>query len=628
MFSLNKNYFDIIVVGGGHSGVEASYIASKMKKKTLLITYNINKIGEMSCNPSIGGIGKSNIVKEIDAMGGLIGKITDFSAIQYKTLNSSKGEAVRATRVQVDKYIYKKNIFTELKKLKYLTIYQEEVIKLIIKNKCVKGIKTYKKKKIYSNTVILCTGTFLNSKIFIGLKYFKGGRIFDHSSEYLINSLSKYNFRYKYFKTGTPPRIERKTINFNLINKIPNDKNTNCFSYFNNIRKKKNKLNKIKCYLTYTNKVTHDIIKKNLNKSALYKGLIIGKGPRYCPSIEDKVVNFTDKKKHRIFLEPENIDKKVIYPNGISMSLPFKIQKKVIHSIKGLENSKILIPGYAVEYLFFNPKDLKKTLESKIIKNLFLAGQINGTTGYEEAAAQGLIAGINASLKNNGKKFIPKRSDSYIGVLIDDLCNKGVDEPYRIFTSRSEYRLFLREDNADYRLTPIAYKLGLISKKKWYYFKKKMNYIKNNYFFFKKKYISIKYLSKNIQLKLKKKKIKKINLSNLIIKNYIKYKKIKKIFKKYNKNINLKYIKETKIILKYQGYIKKQKIELFKFDKYKNIYLFNFKNWEKIPGLSNEVIEKLNKYKPKYLNQAYEISGITPTSIINIIIYLKKKKII
>ncbi len=623
---INNTFFDTIIVGGGHSGVEASYISSKMKKKTLLITFNKDKIGEMSCNPAIGGIGKSNLVKEIDAIGGLMAKITDNSAIQYKILNSSKGEAVRATRVQVDKYIYKQNTIYELKKQKkYLTILQEEVVELIIKKMCVKGVITSKKNKIFSNTVILSTGTFLNSKIFIGLNYQKGGRIFDHSSEDLVDFLSKYPFKFKYFKTGTPPRIKAETINFKLLKKISGDKEVKKFSFFNSVRKKKYELPQIKCHLTYTNEKTHKIIKNNFYKSPLYnKKYIISKGPRYCPSIEDKINNFPNKKKHRIFLEPENIDKKIIYPNGISISLPFKIQRQVIHTIKGMENVEIIIPGYAVEYLFFDPRNLKKTLESKIIKNLFFAGQINGTTGYEEAAAQGLVAGINSGLQNTSKKFIPDRSNSYIGVLIDDLCDKGVNEPYRIFTSRSEYRLFLREDNADYRLTSIGYKLGLISKKKWLFFNKKMNYIKNNYNFLKNKKISIKYLPKKIKFKYKKKNISKINLSNLILNYDILSKKFKYIFKKYNNKINFNYIEESKTILKYKGYIKKQKIELFKFDKYKNIYIPKFINWNKIPGLSNEIIEKLIKYQPKYLNQAYQISGVTPSSIINIIIYLKK----
>ncbi len=623
MYLINSS-FDIIVIGGGHAGIEASYILSKMKKKTLLITFNKNTIGEMSCNPSIGGIGKSNLVKEIDAIGGLMGKIADISAIHYKILNSSKGEAVRATRIQVDKDIYKKNINLELKKLKYLTIYQDEVIELIIKKYCIKGIITTKG-KIFSNIVILSTGTFLNSKIFIGSNSYEGGRMFDHSSNGIIDTLSKYFSDIKYFKTGTPPRIKRKTINFTLLKEELSDNISN-FSFFRNI--KKEKLLKIKCHLTYTNNSTHNIIRKNLNKSPLYKGYIIGKGPRYCPSIEDKIINFPNKDNHRIFLEPENINGDVIYPNGISTSFSLNIQKKIINSIKGMENAKIIIPGYAVQYAFFNPKNLKKTLESKIIKNLFFAGQINGTTGYEEAAAQGLTAGINAGLKfsNKHKNFIFDRSNSYIGVLIDDLCNKGVNEPYRIFTSRSEYRLFLREDNADYRLTPIGYKLGLINKQRWFFFKKKMNYIKNNYFFLKNKKISVKYLPKKIKLKFIKKKKNKINLSHLILNYNILSKKFKKILKKYDNKINFNYIKESEIILKYRGYIKKQKIDLFKFDKYKNIILPKHINWNKISNLSKEVIEKLNKYKPKYLDQAYQIPGVDPTSILSIIIYLKKKK--
>ncbi len=632
MYLINNTFYDTIVIGGGHSGIEASYISSKMKKKTLLVTYNKNKIGEMSCNPAIGGIGKSNLVKEIDAMGGLMGKVADYSSIHYKILNSSKGEAVRATRLQVDKYIYKKKINFELnKQKKYLDILQEEVIELVIKNMCVKGIITSKKEKIFSNVVILSTGTFLNSRIFIGLNFKKGGRIFDHCSENLANFLSKYPFKFKYLKTGTPPRIESKTVNFSLLEEIISDKkNISNLSFFNKINNnKRNNLPKIKCYLTYTNKKTHRIIRNNLNKSAFYKGYISGKGPRYCPSIEDKVVNFPDKNRHRILLEYENIDKKIIYPNGISISLPLKIQERVIHSIKGMENAKIIIPGYSVEYLFFDPRNLKKTLESKIIKNLFFAGQINGTTGYEEAAAQGLIAGINSSLKNfKKKKFIPSRLNSYMGVLIDDLCNKGINEPYRMFTSRSEYRLFLREDNADYRLTPEGYKLGLINKKKWFFFKKKMNYIKNNCNILKHEKIFIKYLPKKIKLKFKKKNINKISLKHLILNYNIFSKKIIYILKKYFNEINLKYIEESKIILKYEGYIKKQKIELHKFNKYKNIYIPKFINWNKVSGLSKEIIEKLIKYKPKYLDQVYKISGTTPSSILNIIIYFKKNNIV
>ncbi len=624
---LKSYFFDTIIIGGGHAGIESAYISAKMKKKTLLITYNKNKIGEMSCNPSIGGIGKSNLVKEIDAIGGLMGKLVDISGIQYKILNTSKGESVRATRVQIDKNIYKNNVVSKLKELKkYLVIYQEEVISLIVDKYLVKGVITSDNKKIFSKKVILSTGTFLNSKIFIGFDHWDGGRISDHCSKLLTNFLIKYPFKTRFLKTGTPPRIKKKTIDFKILKKESGDNNIFFFSFFKDLRKI-NKIPQINCYITYTNKQTHKIIIDNLDKSPLYNGKIIGKGPRYCPSIEDKVVNFSNKKKHRIFLEPESINGKNIYPNGISTSLPINIQKKIIRSIKGMENAEISVPGYAVEYLFFDPRDLKKTLESKIIKNLFFAGQINGTTGYEEAAAQGLIAGINASLKKNNY-FIPNRSNSYMGVLIDDLCNKGVNEPYRIFTSRSEHRLFLREDNADYRLTPIGHKLGLISDKKWFFFKKKMSYIKNNYYFFKKKYISIKYLPKKVQNKFFNKRINKIPLSYLILNFNILLKKFKPLLNKYKNNININYLKESEIILKYKGYIKKQKKELFKFNKYKNIYIPEYINWNKVPGLSKEVTEKLIKYKPKYLNEAYQISGVTPSSIINILIYLKKNDFI
>ncbi len=621
-------FFDIIVVGGGHAGIEASYISSKMVKKVLLITYNINNIGEMSCNPSIGGLGKSHLVKEIDALGGLMAKLADLSAIQYRTLNLSKGEAVRSTRVQIDKKIYNYNSLNIIRNIKNITIYQDEVISLIIKNNSIKGVITLKR-KIYSNIVIISTGTFLNSKIFIGNIIKKGGRINDHSSLKLAKFLSKYSFRINYLKTGTPPRILEKSINYKYLEKQKSDK-INYFSFFSKL-KKINNLPQIECYITNTNKLTHKIIKDNIKYSPLYNGKITGIGPRYCPSIEDKIINFSDKNSHNIFLEKEGLFSDIIYPNGISTSLPIDIQNKFVNTIKGLENSKIIKPGYAVEYMFLNPKDLKLTLESKIINNLFFAGQINGTTGYEEAASQGLIAGINAGLKiNNKSSFILNRLNSYIGVMIDDLCNKGIDEPYRMFTSRSEYRLFLREDNADYRLTKYGYKLNLINKDEWTYFLNKINIINNNYKYFKNKSIFIKKKYKNTINKyyLNEYLNKKISIKSLIC-NYSL--SLYKIIINFNiKNINKKFLKETEILIKYNGYLNKQKSEILKLNFYKNIILPKNINYNLIPNISKEIKQKLNKYKFKfiYLSDIYNISGITPVSIISILIYIKKNKLI
>ncbi len=625
----NKSFnFDIIVVGGGHSGVEAVYSSAKMGRKVLLITHNINSIGELSCNPSIGGIGKSNLVKEIDALGGLMGKLSDLSAIQYRILNSSKGYAVRATRMQIDKNLYKINLLSFLKFYKNIFIYEGEVIELIIKNNVVLGVLLNKGEKFYSYTTILCNGTFLDAKIFIGDIYKYGGRIKDFSSIKLANFLKKF-LDYNYLKTGTPPRIKYKSINFSkLVKQKSMFSKTGYFTFFNSLYNNKS-LPQINCYLTKTNSITHKIARDNLYKSSLFNGLVKAKGPRYCPSIEDKILKFPNKKNHQIFLEPENLSKDSIYPNGLSMSFPVNIQKNILNSIKGMEDCILIKPGYAVEYLFLDPNNLYPTLESKIIKNLFFAGQVNGTTGYEEAASQGLIAGINASLKFNYRKknfFFLSRSNSYIGVLLDDLCNKKIKEPYRIFSSSSEYRLFLREDNADYRLTPLGYKLGLISNDKWFFFKKKMHDIKYAYEYFKKKRVFFNKIPLNCEKKniFKNYKNKKLSIRKLLKNPLIKIKNIKNYLilnKKIKNNI---FLKEVEILIKYEGYIKKQKIDIKKFNFYKNIKIPDKLNFNKINGLSKEAKEILLKYKVIYLKEIYNISGITPSDIIILIIYIKK----
>ena len=571
-----KKIFDTIVIGGGHAGIEAAISSSKTGAKTILITNNINTIGELSCNPAIGGIGKSHLVKEIDAMGGVIGKAADNSGIFFQKLNKSKGNAVQSTRIQVDRNIYKNEINKILKKQKKLTIKQKLVTKILINKNKIFGITTKCNEKIFSTSLVIATGTFLNGKIFFGNIKDKGGRIGDHNSKNLNNNLIKI-FKKIRLKTGTPPRIALNSINFKKLEKQNGEKIIPYFSCWTS--KIKPKLKQKKCYITETNTKTHKIIFENLKKSSIYSGKIISKGPRYCPSIEDKIKKFTHKESHNIFLEHEGENSFEIYPNGISTSLPLKIQEKFIKTIKGLEECKIIRPGYAIEYSSFNPKNLHKTLETKKIKNLYFAGQINGTTGYEEAAAQGLIAGINAGNKAKKKEnFYISRKISYIGVLIDDLITKGITEPYRMFTNRSENRLELREDNADHRLSKKAYENNLISKKKWLKLIKKKKYIIKNIKKIKQKNINIKY--KIIEKKLKNKSNKKISIINSIKFPNNNFLSILKKNKKcsLNKNINIGNYIESQI--KYSGYIEKQKKTKLFYLKYKKKKLnkINIKN--------------------------------------------------
>ncbi|MEN9450602.1 MAG: tRNA uridine 5-carboxymethylaminomethyl modification enzyme MnmG [Pseudomonadota bacterium] len=615
--------YDVIIVGGGHAGTEAALAAARLGASTLLLTHNIETLGQLSCNPSIGGIGKSHLVKELDALGGIMAHAADLAGIQWRTLNASKGPAVRATRAQMDRNLYKQAIRYTLENQANLFIFQQSVDDVILESNRIVGVVTQMGLRFYAKAVVLTAGTFLAGKIHIGLQQAQGGRAGDPAANSLAEKLRQLPLRIKRLKTGTPPRLDGRTINYSVLLEQPSDNPLPVFSYLGKIEQHPAQ---ISCFITHTNEKTHAIIRSGLDRSPIYSGVIDGVGPRYCPSIEDKVVRFADKLSHQIFLEPEGLNTHEVYPNGISTSLPFDIQRDLIHSIKGLEQAHITRPGYAIEYDFFDPRDLFQSLESRIIENLFCAGQINGTTGYEEAAAQGLIAGLNAALKAQEKSpWCPRRDEAYIGVLIDDLITQGTLEPYRMFTSRAEYRLLLREDNADLRLSESAYRLGLINEARWQSVNDKRYTLEQEQQRLKK--LSIKPHttgSKAIEIHLGQVLTRDYRVSELLTRPELSYSDLMKVEGLGPGIVDSVIVEQIEIQAKYQGYIDRQLVEIQRQARYENIKLPLILDYNLVKGLSNEVREKLIQHKPLNLGQASRIPGITPAAISLLLVYIKK----
>lgn len=616
--------FDVIVVGGGHAGTEAALAAARMGMNTLLLTHNMDTLGQMSCNPAIGGIGKGHLVKEIDALGGAMAQAIDKGGIQFRTLNSSKGPAVRATRAQADRALYKAAIQTTLQNQDNLKIFQQSCDDLIVENDRVTGVVTQMGLRFSAPSVVLTVGTFLGGLIHIGLENYKGGRAGDPPSIALADRLREHPFRVDRLKTGTPPRIDARTVDFTKMEAQPGDTPTPVFSFMG---KQSDHPQQIPCYITYTNEKTHDVIRKNLHRSPMYSGVIEGIGPRYCPSIEDKIVRFADKDKHQIFVEPEGLTSYELYPNGISTSLPFDVQLEIVQSITGFENAHICRPGYAIEYDYFDPRDLKQSLETKFIEGLFFAGQINGTTGYEEAGAQGLIAGMNAALKVQGKdSWTPRRDEAYVGVLIDDLATLGTKEPYRMFTSRAEYRLLLREDNADIRLTEKGRELGLVNDERWQAFNEKMEIIEKE-----KQRIKYTWIHKDhavvdqVNALLKTPLTREASLEELLRRPEIRYNDLMAIEGLGSEFTNKAALEQVEIHTKYAGYIARQQDEINKQLRHEQTILPKEFDYKTVSGLSNEVVAKLIESRPDTIGQASRISGITPAAISLLLVYLKKQ---
>ncbi|WP_417026481.1 tRNA uridine-5-carboxymethylaminomethyl(34) synthesis enzyme MnmG [Citrobacter sp.] len=616
--------FDVIIIGGGHAGTEAAMAAARMGQQTLLLTHNIDTLGQMSCNPAIGGIGKGHLVKEVDALGGLMATAIDHAGIQFRILNASKGPAVRATRAQADRVLYRQAVRTALENQPNLMIFQQAVEDLIVENDRVVGAVTQMGLKFRAKAVVLTVGTFLDGKIHIGLDNYSGGRAGDPPSIPLSRRLRELPLRVSRLKTGTPPRIDARTIDFSVLGQQNSDNPMPVFSFLGDVSQHPRQM---PCYITHTNEKTHDVIRNNLDRSPMYAGVIEGIGPRYCPSIEDKVMRFADRNQHQIFLEPEGLTSNEIYPNGISTSLPFDVQMQIVRSMQGMENARIVRPGYAIEYDFFDPRDLKPTLESKFIQGLFFAGQINGTTGYEEAAAQGLLAGLNAARLSADKEgWAPARSQAYLGVLVDDLCTLGTKEPYRMFTSRAEYRLMLREDNADLRLTEIGRELGLVGDERWARFNEKLERIEQERQRLKSTWVNpLAESAAEVNAHLATPLSREASGEDLLRRPDMTYAQLTSLSAFAPALDDAQAAEQVEIQVKYEGYIARQQDEIERQQRNENTLLPATLDYRQVSGLSNEVIAKLNDHKPVSIGQASRISGVTPAAISILLVWLKKQ---